>query len=119
MQITETNTIMHPTILIKMYEYAVKLIKKGKAYVCDLTPEEIREYRGTLTEPGKKQSLPGTYCRRKSGFIHSNEEWGSFRTEARFFVRRLICHPEIINMRDPIIYRIARMYHHNTGDKWW
>ena len=60
---------LHPTILIQMYECAVKLIKKGKAFVCDLTAEQIREYRGTLTEPGKEQPLPQPLRRGESGAV--------------------------------------------------
>ena len=78
----------------QMYEYAVKLIKKGKAYVCDLTPEEIREYRGTLTEPGKNSPYRERTVEENLDLFTAMKT-GSFRTEARFFVRRLICHPEI------------------------
>ena len=101
----------------QMYEAAVKLIKKGKAYVCDLTAEEIREYRGTLTEPGKDSP-----CRNRS--VEENlrlfEEMraGKYADGEKVLRAKIDMASPNINMRDPIIYRVAHMTHHNTGDKW-
>ena len=101
----------------QMYECAVKLIKKGKAYVCDLTPEEIREYRGTLTEPGKNSPY-----RERS--VEENLELFEAMKDEKFKDGEKVLRAKIdmaspnINMRDPIIYRVAHMTHHNTGDKW-
>lgn len=101
----------------QMYEAAVKLIKKGKAYVCDLTPEQIREYRGTLTEPGKESP-----CRNRS--IEENLELFEAMKDGKYADGEKVLRAKIdmaspnINMRDPIIYRVAHMTHHNTGDKW-
>ena len=92
----------------KMYECAVGLIKKGKAYVSDLTPDEIREYRGTLTEAGKEDP----YSKR------SVEENGEFEDGTKVLRARIDMSSSNINMRDPILYRVAHMTHHNTGDKW-
>ena len=89
----------------QMYEAAVKLIKKGKAFVCDLSADEIREYRGTLTEPGKESPY-------RNRSIEENLD-GSKVLRAKIDMAS----PNI-NMRDPVIYRVARMTHHNTGDKW-
>ena len=101
----------------KMYECAVKLIKKGKAYVCDLTAEQIREYRGTLTEAGKNSPY-----RERS--IEENLELFEAMRAGKFADGEKVLRAKIdmaspnINMRDPVIYRVARMTHHNTGDKW-
>ena len=96
----------------QMYEAAVKLIKKGKAYVCDLTPEQIREYRGTLTEPGKESPY-------RNRSIEENLELFEAMKDGKYADGEKIdmASPNI-NMRDPIIYRVAHMTHHNTGDKW-
>lgn len=100
-----------------MYEAAIKLIKKGKAYVCDLTPEEIREYRGTLTEPGKESPY-------RNRSIEENLELfermraGEFQDGSKVLRAKIDMASPNINMRDPILYRIARMEHHRTGDKW-
>ena len=101
----------------QMYECAVKLIKKGKAYVCDLTADEIREYRGTLTEPGKDSPY-----RERS--IEENLDLFERMKNVEFQDGEKVLRAKIdmaspnINMRDPIIYRVAHMNHHNTGDKW-
>ena len=101
----------------QMYEAAVKLIKKGKAYVCDLTPEQIREYRGTLTEPGKESPY-------RNRSIEENLELFEAMKDSKYADGEKVLRAKIdmaspnINMRDPIIYRVAHMTHHNTGDKW-
>ena len=92
-----------------MYEAAVKLIKKGKAYVCDLTAEQIKEYRGTLTEPGKNSPY-------RDRSIEENLDL--FEDGSKVLRAKIDMASPNINMRDPIIYRIARMTHHNTGDQW-
>ena len=100
-----------------MYEAAIKLIKKGKAYVCDLSADEIREYRGTLKEPGKNSPYRDRSVEENLKLFEGmkNEEYpdGSKVLRAKIDMAS----PNI-NMRDPVIYRIARMTHHNTGDKW-
>ena len=101
----------------KMYEVAVRLIKKGKAYVDDLTAEQIREYRGTLTEPGKESP-----CRNRS--IEENLQLFQDMKDGKFADGEKVLRAKIdmaspnMNMRDPVIYRVAHMSHHNTGDKW-
>ena len=101
----------------QMYEAAVELIKKGKAYVDDLTPEQIKEYRGTLKEPGKESP-----CRNQS--VEENLQLfeamraGKFADGERVLRAKIDMASPNINMRDPIIYRIAHITHHNTGDKW-
>lgn len=100
-----------------MYEAAVKLIKKGKAYVCDLTAEQIKEYRGTLTEPGKNSP----YRDRSIGEnldLFERMKNGEFEDGSKVLRAKIDMASPNINMRDPIIYRIARMTHHNTGDQW-
>lgn len=101
----------------QMYEYAVKLIKKGKAYVCDLTPEEIREYRGTLTEPGKNSPYRDRSIEENLELFEKMKN-GEFEDGSRVLRAKIDMASPNINMRDPIIYRVARMHHHNTGDKW-
>ncbi|MCI9681363.1 MAG: glutamine--tRNA ligase/YqeY domain fusion protein [Lachnospiraceae bacterium] len=100
-----------------MYEAAVKLIKKGKAFVCDLTAEEIRAYRGTLTEPGKESPY-------RNRSIEENLELFEAMRAGRYADGEKVLRAKIdmaspnINMRDPVIYRVAHISHHNTGDKW-
>ncbi|MCR4839789.1 MAG: glutamine--tRNA ligase/YqeY domain fusion protein [Eubacterium sp.] len=101
----------------QMYEAAVKLIKKRKAYVCDLTPEEIREYRGTLTEPGKNSPYRDRSVEENLALFEAMKN-GEFPDGAKVLRAKIDMASPNINMRDPIIYRIARMTHHNTGDKW-
>lgn len=101
----------------KMYEAAVTLIKKGKAYVCDLSAEEIREYRGTLTEPGKNSPYRDRSIEENLDlFIRMRN--GEFEDGAKVLRAKIDMAAANINMRDPIIYRIARVSHHNTGDNW-
>lgn len=100
-----------------MYEAAVKLIKKGKAYVCDLTPEQIREYRGTLTEPGKNSPYRDRSIEENLDLFERMKN-GEFEDGAKVLRAKIDMSSPNINMRDPIIYRVARMTHHNTGDEW-
>lgn len=101
----------------QMYECAVHLIKRGKAYVCDLTAEQIREYRGDFKTPGKESP-----CRNRT--IEENlrlfEEMkaGSFQDGEKVLRAKIDMASPNINMRDPVLYRVARMSHHNTGDAW-
>ena len=101
----------------QMYECAVKLIKKGKAYVCDLTADEIREYRGTLTEPGKNSPYRDRSIEENLDLFERMKN-GEFEDGSKVLRAKIDMSSSNINMRDPIIYRIARMTHHNTGDKW-
>lgn len=101
----------------EMYEKAVLLIQKGKAYVCELTAGEIREYRGTLTEPGKESPYRG---RTPEENLRLFEEMraGEYPDGSKVLRAKIDMASPNINMRDPVIYRVARMTHHNTGDKW-
>ena len=101
----------------EMYEAAVKLIKKGKAYVCELTPEEIREYRGTLTEPGKNSPYRDRSVEENLALFEAMKN-REFPDGSKVLRAKIDMASPNINMRDPIIYRIARMTHHNTGDQW-
>ena len=101
----------------QMYEAAVKLIKKGKAYVCDLSPEEIREYRGTLTEPGKDSPYRNRSVEENLELFQQMKD-GKFEDGSRVLRAKIDMASPNINMRDPIIYRVAHVAHHNTGDKW-
>ena len=100
-----------------LYECAIKLIKKGKAYVCELTPEQMREYRGTLTEPGKNSPY-------RDRPIEENLDLFTRMTNGEFEAGKMVLRAKIdmaspnLNMRDPIIYRIMYAHHHRTGDKW-
>lgn len=100
-----------------MYEGAVKLIRKGKAYVCDLSAEEIREYRGTLKEPGKESPYRNRSVEENLDLFERMKN-GEFPDGAKVLRAKIDMASPNINMRDPVIYRIARMTHHNTGDKW-
>jgi glutaminyl-tRNA synthetase len=101
----------------EIYEYAIQLIKDGKAYVCDLTAQQMREYRGTLTEPGRESP----YCTRS---IEENLELfegmkaGKFADGSRVLRARIDMSSPNVNLRDPILYRIMRAEHHRTGNKW-
>lgn len=101
----------------QMYEGAVKLIKKGKAYVSDLSAEEIREYRGTLTEPGKKDPYSDRSIEENLDLFERMKN-GEFEDGSKVLRAKIDMASPNINMRDPIIYRVAHMHHHNTGDKW-
>ena len=100
-----------------MYEKAVLLIKKGKAYVCDLTPEEIKEYRGSLTEPGKDSPYRDRSVEENLNLFERMKN-GEFKDGEKVLRAKIDMASPNINMRDPIIYRIAHSTHHNTGDKW-
>jgi glutaminyl-tRNA synthetase len=101
----------------KMYEYAVELIKKGKAFVCDLSAEEIRQYRGTLTEPGKES--PYRYRTVEENLeLFEKMRQGLYKDGEKVLRAKIDMSSPNINMRDPVIYRIAHAEHHNTGNKW-
>ena len=100
-----------------MYEKAILLIKKGKAYVCDLTPEEIKEYRGSLTEPGKDSPYRDRSVEENLNLFERMKN-GEFKDGEKVLRAKIDMASPNINMRDPIIYRIAHSTHHNTGDKW-
>ncbi len=100
-----------------IYECAIKLIKMGKAYVCDLTADEIREYRGTLTEPGKNSPYRERSIEENLDLFKRMTD-GEFPDGARVLRAKIDMASPNINMRDPVIYRIAHVSHHQTGDKW-
>ena len=101
----------------QMYEGAVKLIKKGKAYVSDLSAEQIKEYRGTFTEPGKEDPYSSRSIEENLQLFEEMKE-GKYADGEKVLRARIDMTSSNINMRDPVIYRIAHMSHHNTGDKW-
>lgn len=101
----------------QMYECAVKLIKKGKAFVCDLSADEMREYRGTLKEPGKNSPYRDRSVEENLDLFERMRA-GEFEDGSRVLRAKIDMTSPNINMRDPILYRVARMEHHNTGDKW-
>ncbi len=100
-----------------MYEAAIKLIKKGKAYVCDLSADEIREYRGTLKEPGRNSPYRDRSVEENLKLFEGMKN-GEYPDGSKVLRAKIDMTSPNINMRDPVIYRIARMTHHNTGDKW-
>lgn len=100
-----------------MYESAIKLIKKGKAYVCDLSAEEIREYRGTLKEPGKESPYRNRSIEENLDLFERMKN-GEFEDGSKVLRAKIDMASGNINMRDPVLYRVARMSHHNTKDKW-
>ena len=101
----------------EMYEGAIKLIKKGKAYVSDLTAEQIREYRGTLTEPGKED--PGSLRSIEENLqLFEDMKNDKFKDGEKVLRARIDMASPNMNMRDPVIYRVAHIPHHNTGDQW-
>ena len=101
----------------EMYEAALKLIKKGKAYVDDLSAEQIREYRGTLTEPGKNSPYRDRSIEENMDLFVRMKN-GEFEDGTRVLRAKIDMSSPNINMRDPVIYRVAHVSHHNTGDKW-
>lgn len=101
----------------QMYECAVELIKKGKAYVSDLSAEQIREYRGTLTKPGKEDPYSGRSVEENLKLFEEMRE-GKYADGEKVLRARIDMSSSNINMRDPVIYRVAHMTHHRTGDKW-
>lgn len=100
-----------------LYECAVKLIKKGKAFVCDLTPQEQREYRGTLTEPGRESPYRNRSVEENLDLFERMKN-GEFPAGSRVLRAKIDMASSNLNMRDPIIYRIMYAHHHRTGDKW-
>lgn len=100
-----------------LYECAIKLIKKGKAYVCELTPEQMREYRGTLTEPGKNSPYRDRSVEENLDLFERMAK-GEFEAGSKVLRAKVDMSSPNLNMRDPIIYRIMYAHHHRTGDKW-
>ena len=101
----------------QMYECAVFLIKKGKAFVCDLTADQIREYRGDFTTPGKESPYRNRSVEENLALFEEMKE-GKYQDGEKVLRAKIDMDSPNINMRDPVIYRVARMSHHNTGDKW-
>lgn len=101
----------------QMYEFARKLIKKGKAFVCDLSAEQMREYRGTLTEPGKESPYRNRSVEENLDLFERMRA-GEFEDGSRVLRAKIDMSSPNMNMRDPVIYRVARREHHNTGDQW-
>ncbi|MCD7723237.1 MAG: glutamine--tRNA ligase/YqeY domain fusion protein [Clostridiales bacterium] len=100
-----------------LFDCAVKLIKKGKAFVCDLTPQEQREYRGTLTEPGRESPFRNRSVEENLNLFERMAK-GEFPEESRVLRAKIDMKSSNLNMRDPVIYRIIYATHHRTGDKW-
>ncbi|OUO77737.1 glutamine--tRNA ligase [Blautia sp. An249] len=101
----------------QMYEAALKLIDKGKAYVCDLSSEEIREYRGTLKEPGKESPFRNRSVEENRKLFQEMKE-GKYQDGEKVLRAKIDMASPNMNMRDPVIYRVAHMEHHRTGDQW-
>ncbi len=101
----------------KCYEFAVKLIKDGKAYVCDLTADEMREYRGTLTSPGKESPYRNRSVEENLDLFERMKN-GEFEDGAKTLRAKIDMSSPNVNMRDPAIYRITRKHHHRQGNKW-
>ncbi|HWR38476.1 MAG TPA: glutamine--tRNA ligase/YqeY domain fusion protein [Patescibacteria group bacterium] len=101
----------------QMYEYALQLIRNGKAYVCDLTPQQMREYRGTLTEPGKDSPYRDRSVAENLDLFQRMKA-GEFADGSRVLRAKIDMASPNLNMRDPVIYRILRAHHHRTGDTW-
>ncbi len=101
----------------QLYEWAVQLIKAGKAYVCDLTADEVRQYRGTLTEPGKESPYRNRSVEENLDLFERMRA-GEFPDGARTLRAKVDMASANLNMRDPVMYRILHAEHHRTGDKW-
>ena len=101
----------------KMYECAVLLIKKGKAFVCDLSADQIREYRGDFTTPGKESPYRNRSVEENLRLFEEMKE-GKYKDGEKVLRAKIDMSSPNINMRDPVIYRVAHMHHHNTGDAW-
>ena len=101
----------------QLYDWAVQLIKKGKAYVCDLTAEQMREYRGTLTEPGKDSPYRNRSVEENLD-LFARMQAGEFPDGSRTLRAKIDMASPNLNMRDPVMYRILHAEHHRTGDKW-
>ena len=108
---------MHLITLKKCIKELFFLIKKGKAYVCDLTAEQMREYRGTLTEPGKESPYRNRSVEENLDLFERMKN-GEFKDGEKVLRAKIDMSSPNINFRDPVIYRIAHSTHHNTGDKW-
>ncbi|HHX94815.1 MAG TPA: glutamine--tRNA ligase, partial [Clostridia bacterium] len=101
----------------QLYEFAVQLIKAGKAFVCDLSAEEIRDYRGTLTEPGKESPYRNRSVEENLDLFERMKA-GEFPDGSRVLRAKIDMASPNLNMRDPVLYRIQHARHHRTGDKW-
>jgi len=101
----------------QLYEWAVKLIKDGKAYVCDLTADQIREYRGTLTEPGRESPYRNRSVEENLDLFERMHA-GEFPDGSRTLRAKIDMGSPNLNMRDPVMYRILHAEHHRTGNKW-
>ena len=101
----------------KFYEFAVRLIEKGKAFVCDLTQEELQEYRGTFSKPGKESPYRNRSIEENLQLFEEMKA-GKYKDGEKTLRAKIDMSSPNINMRDPVIYRIAHVHHHNTGDKW-
>ncbi|MBM6991434.1 MAG: glutamine--tRNA ligase/YqeY domain fusion protein [Mobilibacterium timonense] len=101
----------------QMYEAALELIRKGKAFVCNLSPEEIKEYRGTLTEPGKNSPYRDRSVEENLKLFQDMKD-GKYKDGEAVLRAKIDMASPNINMRDPVIYRVSHTPHHNTGDKW-
>ncbi|THB78113.1 MAG: glutamine--tRNA ligase/YqeY domain fusion protein [Desulfobulbaceae bacterium] len=101
----------------QLYEFAVELIKRGKAYVCDLTGDQIREFRGTLKEPGKNSPFRERSVEENLSLFGQMKD-GAFEDGSRVLRAKIDMASPNINMRDPVIYRILKTHHHRTGDSW-
>ena len=112
-----TNLYFASNYFDEMYERAVLLIKKGKAYVCDLNAEQMREYRGSLTEPGKESPYRNRTVEENLDLFERMKN-GEFKDGEKVLRAKIDMSSHNINLRDPAIYRISHSHHHNTGDKW-
>ncbi len=101
----------------QLYDYAIQLVKMGKAYVCDLTPDQMREYRGTLTEPGKESPFRDRSIEENLD-LFTRMRAGEFPDGSRTLRAKIDMAAGNLNMRDPVVYRILRAHHHRTGDTW-
>jgi glutaminyl-tRNA synthetase len=101
----------------QLYEWAIELIEKGKAYVCDLSPDEVREYRGTLTEPGQNSPYRDRSVEENLDLFRRMRA-GEFPDGSRTLRAKIDMASPNINMRDPVMYRIMHETHHRTGDEW-
>jgi len=101
----------------QLYEYAVALIRKGRAFVCDLTPDEVREHRGTLTEPGRESPFRGRSIEENLD-LFTRMRGGEFPDGSRTLRAKIDMASPNLNMRDPVMYRILHAHHHRTGDAW-
>ena len=112
-----TNLYFASNYFDEMYERSILLIKKGKAYVCDLNAEQMREYRGSLTEPGKESPYRNRTVEENLDLFERMKN-GEFKDGEKVLRAKIDMSSPNINLRDPAIYRISHSHHHNTGDKW-